>query len=286
MKKNIFLLAFAMIALAACEKNDEVMNEPTGKVLTTFAVTGDFEVPTFSGMTRAVTADGKAMTDLWVLDYAGGLLVQQLHQTAEDEDFGSPAMALDFGQHHVYFVCSRGKTPALSTDGHIICWGSPSDTFYKDFSVNVTAGASATHNVTLQRVATRLSVTINDELPSGLSTVDIVPDTWHYAIDYLTGLPTGAQTAEPLTISIPASYAGRTNTTLSIYGLSGATEWTTDVTITARDGEDDILGQATISGAPFVANRVTNYSGNLFCSNSGFAMTLNDAWDDAVSGEW
>lgn len=45
----------------------------------------------------------------------------------------------------------------------------------------------------------------------------------------------------------------------------GATEWTTDVTVTARDGEDNILGTATITGAPFKANRAMTYSGNLFC---------------------
>ena len=107
MKKNLIGLIGIALMLTACEKQvtDGVTNErQTQKV--TFLVDGDFERPTFGDITRAaVTADGKAMTDLYVLDYMDGVLVQQIHQTAEDEDFGEPTVILDYGQHHVYFVC-------------------------------------------------------------------------------------------------------------------------------------------------------------------------------------
>ena len=91
---------------------------------------GDFEKPNFEGMTRArLEADGKAMTDLWVLDYVGGALVQQVHQAADDADFGTPTLSLDYGSHHIYFICSRGTMPTLSTDAHNITWATTSDTF-------------------------------------------------------------------------------------------------------------------------------------------------------------
>ena len=35
------------------------------------------------------------------------------------------------------------------------------DTFYKDYSINVASSTSATQSVTLDRVATKLSVTVN-----------------------------------------------------------------------------------------------------------------------------
>lgn len=288
--KNLWMMAaVAMMAVGCTQEADETVSTPQQqqeKMMVTFAIEGDFELPRFGSMTRALTADGKAMTDLWVLDYVDGELVQQVHQTSEDETFGSPAMALDYGTHHVYFVCSRGKTPTLSTAAHGISWTSPSDTFWADESITVASGSAASRSVTLDRVATKLSVTICDELPEGLATIDVTPGMWYYAIDYLTGLPTGAQTDEPRTITIPASYAGRTNTSLSVYGLSAAAEWTSDVTITARDGEDDILGQATITDAPFKANRVTAYSGNLFASTSGFSVMFSDTWDDEYTGTW
>ena len=284
---RLMAMAIAMMTTGCTQEADEVMNQERGEVVTTFAVTGDFELPAFKAMTRGeLTADGKAMTDLWVLDYKDGSLVQQLHQTSEDEDFGSPTLALSLGQHHIYFVCSRGTTPTLSTDDHTIVWATTSDTFYKDYSANVTSGSTANRSVTLDRVATKLGITIADAIPTGTAYVEITPATWYYGIDYLTGEATAAQTAGTRTINIPESRIGKTGTNLNIFGLSGATEWTTDVTVTARDGDDNILGTATITGAPFKANRATTYSGSLFSAGGGFAMTLTDSWDDDHLGSW
>jgi len=285
MKKNIFWLMGIVAMLAACESDNDLAT--AGQVKMTFSVQGDFDVPEFGTMTRALTADGKQMTDLWVLDYVDGTLVQQLHQTAEDEDFGTPTMTLDYGSHHVYFVASRGKTPTLSTATHTIMWASTSDTFYKDYSVNVTSGTSASHSVTMERVATKLTVAILDEIPAGAATIELTPATWYYGLDYVTGTATGAMTSEPRVMNIPASYIGTTGeVTASIFGISGTAKWTTDVTIVARDGDDDILGQATVEDAPFVANRSTKYSGNLFSSGGAFALSLNGEWDEELAGTW
>ena len=283
---GLMAMAMAMMTAGCTQEADEFGAEEQGEVVTTFAVTGDFEM-SLKAMTRGeLTADGKAMTDLWVLDYKDGSLVQQLHQTSDDEDFGSPTLALSLGQHHIYFVCSRGTTPTLSTEEHSITWATTSDTFYKDYSVSVTSGSSSSRSVTLDRVATKLGITIADAIPTGTAYVEITPATWYYGIDYLTGEATAAQTSGTRTINIPESRIGKTGTNLNIFGLSGETEWTTDVTVTARDGEDNILGTATISGAPFKANRATTYSGSLFSAGGGFAMTLTDSWDDDYLGSW
>ena len=181
MKKNVILLAVAMMALAACESSTEYdngYNQEQGQKAIVFNCEGDLTFSAFDdGVTRggraALEADGKAMTDLWVLDYVGGTLVQQVHQASTDEDFGTPTLNLDYGSHHVYFVASRGEGATLSTDGHNIAWTKPLDTFYKDFQITVTAGTSSAHNVTLERVVTRLrdrytdDVVLRHRLPDG-----------------------------------------------------------------------------------------------------------------------
>ena len=287
MKKNLVLLAGAMMALTACEKQSvdavDAQYETQKKELT-FAVEGDFGAATFTR--GAMTADGKQMTDLWVLDYMGGVLVQQLHQTAEDDDFGSPSLTLDFGDHHVYFVASRGSSPTLDTDAHTVTWVSTSDTFWTDYSVSVASGTAAAHNVTLNRVATKLSVTIADEIPDGTAYVEIIPATWYYGLDYLDGSATEAQTSEPRTITIPAAKIGTTGTTLSIFGLSGADEWVTNISIQAQDADGGVLGSATITGAPFKSNRSTEYSGNLFGSSGGLDVSVNATWENPKTGTW
>ena len=285
MKKKLLLLTGIAAMLAACENADTVADKATQCV--TFRVNGDFTMTT-EAMTRAeMTADGKAMTDLFLLDYMDGVLVQQLHQTAGDENFGTPTVELDYGSHHVYLVCSRGKTPTLSTEQHCITWATTSDTFWRDYAVTVASGSQTTHNVALDRVATRLTINILDEVPDDAATIEIAPATWYYGLDYVTGLPTGIMANEPRTINIPAKYIGTVGElTASVYGISGTEEWTTDITITARDGEDDIIGEAAITEAPFMANRTTVFSGNLYASGGTFALTLNTTWNDEYTGSW
>jgi hypothetical protein len=286
MRKNIFLLMGIAAVLAACENNIDGLtdNNATGDRHTVrFNVEGDFQQ---QAMTRgSLAADGKEMTDLWLLDYKDGQLAQQLHQTATDADFGSPQMALDYGQHTLYFVCSRGKAPTLSTAEHIVTWGTVSDTFYKQLTIDVTSGTGDVQTVTLQRVATKLSIVVADAIPAGTEAVVITPSTWYYALDYLTGLPTDSQTSD-IELTLGASFAGRENVSLSVFGLSGATEWTTDISVRALDGDDDIMGQAVIRNAPFKANRVTKYTGNLFSGDGSFSIALNGEWDSEYSGEW
>lgn len=284
MKKSIFLLTCALVALSACEKNNIVEEPITGDRATVrFNVHGDFsQEPVTRG---ALSADGKDMTDLWLLDYQDGQLVQQLHQTSTDADFGSPQLALDYGRHTLCFVCSRGKTPTLSTAEHTVTWGTVSDTFHKTMTLDVSSGMGDVQTVTLQRVATKLNIIVSDAIPAGTEAIVITPSTWYYAMDYLTGLPTDSQTSD-IVLTLGASYTGRENLSLSVFGLSGPTEWTTDVDVRAIDGDDDIVGQAVIRNAPFRANRVTKYTGNLFSGDGSFSITLNGEWESEYSGNW
>ena len=295
MKKNLIWLAGIAMMLAACESSTEYdngYNQEQGQKAIVFNCEGDLTFSAFDeGVTRSgrrtMEADGKAMTDLWVLDYVGGQLVQQVHQASTDEDFGTPTLNLDYGSHHVYFVASRGEGATLSTAEHNIAWTKPLDTFYKDFQITVTAGTSSAHNVTLERVVTRLRVTVADEIPAGIASITVTPTTWYYGIDYLTGGPTAAQTSAPRTIAIPDSKVGTTGSTnVSIYGFSSATEWTTDVSVVAKNQSDAVIGTANIEDAPFKANRSTNYTGNLFVNAGGFALSLSGEWDTEYAGNW
>ncbi len=274
----------ATLLLSSCEQPlspDLLSSSPSASVR--FNIQGDFSSPTFTR--GSLSADGKSMTDLWIFDYMSDALVAQYHQSSTDDDFGTPEISLDYGTHTLYFVASRGKTPTVNTNTHLITWGTTSDTFYKSHPITVSSGSDSEQAITLTRVATKLDLTIKDAIPEGLSSVTITPATWYYGINYLTGAPADAQET-PREISIPAAQAGAVNTTLSIFGLSSSTEWTTNISIVGRDSEDNILGQATITAAPFKSSRATGYSGNLFTSNSTFTVSLSDSWDTSHSGTW
>lgn len=291
------VLLLAMMSLAACEKVEvvdgqtpeeweDVLVNYTKKF--TFTVKGDFGAATFNApRTRGyLQADGQSMTDLWVFDYMNGQLVQSVHQTADDEAWGKPTISLAYGSHHVYFVASRGEGATLDADGHTITWTGPRDTFWKEYEVDVVSTSNGNRAVTLERVATKLRVVVADEVPTGCTAVIVTPARWYYGWDYVNGVAMASQQTERR-VGVPESFVGTSGQlTVSIFGLSGADEWVTNVGILAQNAEGGVLGSATISGAPFKANRSTEYSGNLFGSAGGLDVSVNADWETPKTGTW
>lgn len=253
----------------------------------TFTLKGDFS-DDWKPVTRGyLAADGKDMTDVWVLDYMDGALVQQVHQSDNTaEDFGKPVMNLAYGAHQVYFIASRGVNPVLDTDAHTITFGSVRDTFWKRYDVSVVATSNGNRAVTLDRVVTKLRLTFTDEVPSAANSISIVPHTWYYGLDYTTGQPASAQTDAATIITIPDSSKGQTGISASLFGFSTAEEWNTDVVISSRTATDAVLGSATIAAAPFKANRVSDYQGPLFSAGGSMSLSLNGEWEDSYAGSW
>lgn len=290
--KNFMTMALAVAMTTAavftsCTSDDSVSSVTSASsVSMTFNVQGDFTLST-SPMTRALTSDGKDMTDVWILDYQGGMLVQQVHQTSADADFGTPTLSLGLGEHHIYFVASRGTSPVLNTEAHTLSFAKVLDTFWKDYEITVTAGTSnGSRSVALDRITTRLKVTFTDAIPTGAATFNITPQTWYYSFNYQTGNPTTAATNQTVTLAIPNTSIGVTGEYLSVYGFSGTTEWTTDIALNCKTSDNAVLGQATITAAPFLRNRSSDYSGLLFTDNGDWALSLNTDWTTSHTGTW
>jgi hypothetical protein len=294
------LYAAIMLLISSCEKPvlDELITTDATTTTSdgskektkrfTFTVKGDFS-DNWKPVTRGyLAADGKDMTDLWVLDYdADGNLLQQLHQGDNTaEDFGKSVMNLTYGSHHIYFIASRGSEPTLDTDTKTISFAKISDTFWKDYQVDVVPTSNGNRAVTLDRIVTKLRLTFTDAIPAGTASINVTPASWYYGFDYTTGLPTAAVVNKTFTIAVTDSYIGRTNITANMYGFSSSDEWTTDIAFDSRSTDNKILGSATITDAPFRRNRVTEYSGPLFGSDGTMTLSLNDEWEDPIVGTW
>ena len=298
MKKAIIMALAVGLTMTACEKatwgdDEEPTNEvvlPDGSVAKTkkftFTLKGDFG-DDWKQTRGYLAADGRDMTDVWVLDYVGGELVQQVHQNDYTaEDFGKPVMNLALGSHHIYFVASRGTGATLDTTNKTIVWSKVADTFWKDYEVNVVATSNGNRAVTMDRAVTKLRLTVTDAIADDAATFNIAPHTWYYGLNYQTGAPVSAQTDGVITINIPANMIGAMNTPLNIFSFSTTTEWTTDVVLNCKAGNNDVIGSATIVDMPFVRNRVTDYSGPLFGAGGSLTLSLNTDWLDAETGTW
>jgi len=287
MKKKL-MPVLAFVLLCGCNNHDEVEN-PVGSVAYTFALSGDFvqgEDREF-GTRASLVADDKNMTDVWVIDYMNGQLVQQVHQGDNTaDDFGSPSLNLAYGTHHIYFIVSRGQGASLDTNNHLITFSKPLDNFYKDLQLNVIVTSNGHQEVTLDRISTKLKLSFTDAVAMNASTINITPHTWYYGWDYVNGIPADAHTDETVEITIPDSFLGSNSASASIYGFSGSDVWTTDVAVDCRTAEDVVIGSAVISNAPFKANRITEYSGPLFGSSGAMSLSLSTVWDDSYEGVW
>jgi hypothetical protein len=289
--EKMMMMVVAAVLMCGCEKpvlwedenaDEYVSDAPTKKFV--FTVKGDFGAATF---TRGyLTADGQSMTDLWVFDYMDGACAQTVHQISTGADWGQPKMSLSYGHHHVYFVASRGEGATLDADGHTITWTGPRDTFWKDYEVDVVSTSNGNRAVTLDRVATKVRIVVNDEVPATCKAVTVTPERWYYDWDYVAGVAMASQQTERR-VTVPESYVGTTGQlAVSIFGLSGADEWVTNVAVKALGDGDAILGSATITGAPFKANRSTEYSGSMFSSGGSLDVGISTSWDSPHIGTW
>lgn len=281
MKKLFIIAALMVAAFPSCTRyelsaEEETVEQEYQKSFT-FTVKGDFLNPEFSDMSRAntyMTADGTEMTDLWVIDYKDGEIKQTLHQGKSDADWGRPKMSLTIGDHHVYFLASRGTEPAF--EGDYVTWTKPLDTFYLDYQVSVSKTSNGNRAVTLKRVATKMQLVVDDEIATGTTAISLKPKKWFDGWDILNGKPIEA-IGYKADFGIANSLWGRTGLNLSVWSLSGSVEWSTDVEVVSKAGETE-NAHIEIAGAPFLANRTTIYRGNLYNAKTENSVALSTEW--------
>ena len=270
--------------LLSCEKEETLtanVNEPKDS-LQAKTITFTFDEISHHAMTRGTLADA-SITDLWLFDYMGEELKQTIHQSSTDDSFGNVAVTAETGDHSFCFIASRGTGATVS--GGVITWEKPSDTFWAKTTLTVTPQTATAQSVVLQRVATKLKISITDEVPATLSKLTITADTWHSGINALTGEPTTAA-ARTSTINVPASYIGTTGQLIaSIFGICGD-DYTTDVSVTASDANSQAIASVALDDVPMKRNTTTAYSGPLFTRQPTFTMTVDDSWDEDITDTW
>lgn len=284
MKKSIVALAVAAILpFVSCSHDDAPAAKADAPKDSTQTLTVTFTFGDLVPVTRA-SLESLNLTDLWVFDYMGDALKTSDHQSSGD-GFGAVSLSMEYGTHTLYFVASRGTSPTVDTDATIITWAKPSDTFWGMLHLTVEPAMSGTQSVTLIRVATRLRVTVTDEIPTGAAKMIVTPSTWYYGLNYTTseGIAPSSQARE---VDIPSSYIGTSGQLIvNIFGLSPATEWQTDLTVSMKNGQGATLGSVTLADAPFTQNRTTAFSGGLFATAHSLDIDADDSWraDDVHS---
>lgn len=284
-KLSIGLAAALMLTAIACMNEEPQAENPNSMDAKTITFTfGD----TFQhrAMTRA-DITSLDLTDLWMFDYVGEELQQTVHQSSTDQSFGVLSASMGYGEHTLYFVASRGTTPTSDTDAQTITWVKPSDTFWATAIVSVSPSSASSQAVSLSRVATRLRITVTDEVPAGAAKFVITPAQWYYGIDYTTGSGIAPSANQPREVNIPSSYIGTTGQlAISIFGFVPSTDWHTDITAALRASDESVIGQVTLEDVTLNKNITTSYSGGILGTSKAFTLSADDTWGDEDVHTW
>jgi hypothetical protein len=235
-------------------------------------------------MTRATLTELN-LTDLWVFDYVDGQLVTDCHQLSTDDNFGSPALSMEYGSHTLYFVASRGANPTVSTEDKTITWLTVRDTFGATLQMTVEPSTGGTQTVSLNRVVGKLKISVTDIVPDGAAKFVVTPSTWYYGLRYDTGEAVSSQNT-PISVNIPNSYIGTTDLVMNVFTISGATTWNTNVTATLKASDNSTLGSVTIADVPIKRNHITSYSGGILSTGRRMTVSSDDEWEEDDEVTW
>jgi hypothetical protein len=281
MKKMIAAMSAGLMMLAtSCVEPESEISVKAQQPEEMQSKTVTFTFGEDRGGTRA-TLQELNITDLWLFDYVGDELKQTIHKT---EGFDALTLSMDYSEHRLCFVASRGADPTVTAPN--ISWEKPSDTFWATLTMDVQPATSATQSVTLKRVATRLRIGITDEITSQMVRLEVEPVTWYYGIDVQTGEGTDAR-RQVRSVTIPASYIGtQGQLTASFFGLSLASDWQTDIDVRLIGSEESMLGSVSLPSVRFAQNLTTVYSGGIMGAGRSVSLTADDAWDDENTHTW
>ena len=294
-RTNFMMLAtiLATVMTTACNNEEAIREQPTEKA----------HVKLVCGMqveTRAaLTANSKALTDLYILDYdkETGKLLQVLHQTSTASDFAEPDLTLDYGEHVLKVVATRSQEPTLWDAGNITWQIEPniltpitasqpvaltatktSDTFGAEKDVSVGAG-TATVSIALDRLVAKLSVNSTDVFPDDCTTITLDFQE-HKALSWAT--MDVIEAVENQRISDVQHLRCTTDNTLSYFILVPKAGYNTDLTFTMnRTGAP--YATITIPDVPFERNKITTITGSLYSHQQRMVMTVNDEWNSETT---
>lgn len=258
----------------------------------TFHLKGDF-TKSYEEMTRAVRLEDDntaGITDIWVLDYSPtadlpeGKLMQTVHQTTADEDFGHPSLSLSYGQHNLKFIASKGDTPSLTSGA--LSWTKVKDTFVLDYPVDVVASSNGNRAPELKRAITGVRIYPTDVIPANAQTMQITM-TRSKTLSVMSLLAnSGKNTTDEINLTPGRGKSGDDGVHVNTYTLCPEDELITDVSVRVLATDGTTISEFAVENVELQKNRMTVLKGECFGRANGFTVTIDEEWEDPLEQEF
>lgn len=286
--KNLFVYLFTIcisFAIISCSSDEVSYDERTTQI--TFKCGGDFSIESVTPITRAVPS---YITDVFVFDYMNGELIQTVHQTSNDIDFGMPTLSMNYGKHTLYFIISDGLNPIVDKLFNTIKWETTGDTFHSSLTINVTESTHTNFFIDMKRVASQLKIKMNKGFPFKATTFEISTATWFNEINYITG--NAVNPKESISrFEIPDDCKNRdSNAQYRLYTLTDGLSFNTCSNLIVYDKNGEIINSATISTVTMERGKCSTYSGSFPVTDNSFGSSQFDffipSWEEGINKTW
>ncbi len=316
--KSAIILAAGAMLLASCGEN-EVINDldyqdqgvtetaTQGTARVRLVISPSLDVTRapganmgVSGTRAALTANGKDLTDLYILDYdkATSKLLQVLHQTSTAADFAEPNLSLTYGDHTLKVVAMRSLSPILlDADGSLwsladntvfpvtasepMVWTSDktSDSFGAVQDITVEVGKKdQTASILLERLVAKLVVKNTGTYPADCSTMQIDLDEYKQFGWQTFDVIESVKNQRTTDLS---DYAGTQGKTIAYFVLTPEEGYTTDLTFTMhRKDSSTPYATITVPDVKLERNHITTISGSYYSGQTAFSLSVADAWSE------
>lgn len=317
MKKKLFVCctmamaaALLMPTMTSCEsfhlQDEQQQEQPAGKAHVKLRFVSALHSTTSCsaaskcnmGTRASLTANGKELTDLYILDYdkATGKLLQVLHQTNTAADFAEPDLTLDYGEHTLKVIATRStastlldatSTPFALTDNLLtpvsstaepVVWTSDktSDSFGAVKDITVAVGQNEVAVIALERLVAKMVINSTDVFPDDCSTIDAIFNEYRTinwqtldVMDYVKNQRS----------SDVSSLAGTVGTTIAYFVLCPKDGYSADITFTMnRKNTPTPYATITVPNVRLERNKITTITGSFYNHSASLSLSIKDEW--------
>lgn len=228
--------------------------------------------------TRAGLADAATHLDIWVTD---GTTTQDIHQVSTDTGFGSAAFTLSKQKTYTLYAVAHKCAGAATLAKGILSF--PDDVVKETFYYTTTFTPSETTSLqaTMKRIVGRFQLVTTDKVPSNVDHMKFFIAQTGTRWNVSTNAATNIIDREVTFATISTKDDGTASFSTSILSTTD-TPSTFDITVTAYDAQDAVVGTHTFNGLHIQNNHKTVCTGSFFEGTTSSVFTVENWLEDIL----
>ena len=276
---KVLVCLLAMFSVQSCEQLewDAGTDEPDDESLVNVTLTvSPYSQTSFGEKVRAAGSIGAVCKRISIVVFQDGEKVKTIHQTSAGDDFGNVSLKLPSGTYELVTIAHNSEsTASIATDGRITFASNVVTDSFCDYSSLEVGTESVSLSIEVKRVVAMFRVITTDEMPAAATQLKFYYTGASSTFNPFTGFGC-VNSRQTVKMDIREG-----QDTFEVYTFPHETDDFIDVTVTALNAADQVVGERKFEDVPITVGYITTYNGELFTSSSSDGLihiTANPAW--------